>query len=466
MECFKCGTHLGPEETCPKCGMNVKVYKKLIATSNYLYNVGLERAKVRDLSGAIDALKMSLQYYKVNIQARNLLGLIYYEMGETVSALSEWVISKNHRDKDNIADIYLNDVQSNPALLNTISQTIKKYNQALIYCQQDSTDLAVIQLKKILSTNPKLVKAHQLLALLYIRDKKLDLARKSLRTAEQIDRSNTTTMRYLAEISEQAGQTEVKGKKRKKKESKVEYHNGNDTIIQPTNLRDNSGLMMIINILVGLAIGVTVTCFLIVPNIRQNLQKDAKEAAASADEMIETKNQTIQKLEDQVSKLTKDMKDAQQDRDESKTQADGYQKLLSAYKSYEDGEVEAAKDILAGIEGDQLDAASKQLYDSIQAEIQGKYLEETYNEGHSEYMQRHYETAAELLQNVVDVDDTYNDGHAIYYLAQSYRILQQYDKAAQLYQKVIDEYPTSYLSQNAKGYLEQVQAQMGNQVQP
>ena len=160
------------------------------------------------------------------------------------------------------------------------------------------------------------------------------------------------------------------------------------------------------------------------------------------------------------------MKDAQQDRDESKTQADGYQKLLSAYKSYEDGEVEAAKDILAGIEGDQLDAASKQLYDSIQAEIQGKYLEETYNEGHSEYMQRHYETAAELLQNVVDVDDTYNDGHAIYYLAQSYRILQQYDKAAQLYQKVIDEYPTSYLSQNAKGYLEQVQAQMGNQVQP
>ena len=92
MECFKCGTHLGPEETCPKCGMNVKVYKKLIATSNYLYNVGLERAKVRDLSGAIDALRMSLQYYKVNIQARNLLGLIYYEMGETVSALSEWVI--------------------------------------------------------------------------------------------------------------------------------------------------------------------------------------------------------------------------------------------------------------------------------------------------------------------------------------------------------------------------------------
>ncbi len=463
MECFKCGTHLGPEDTCPKCGIYVRMYKKLIATSNCLYNIGLERAKVRDLSGAADALKMSLQYNKKNIQARNLLGLLYYEAGETVSALSEWVLSKNQQDKDNIADVYLNDVQSNPALLNTINQTIKKYNQALIYCQQDSTDLAVIQLKKILSTNPKLVKAHQLLALLYIHDRKYDLAKKSLRTAEQIDRRNTITMKYLSEINEQSGETEVKTKKRKKKESRVEYHNGNDTIIQPTNLRDNSGFMMIVNILVGLIIGVTATYFLIVPSIRRNLQSDAREAVANADDLIQTKNQDIQKLQDQVSKLTKDFEDAQKDKEESKTEAESYQKLLAAYKSYEDGEADAAKTALENIDADKLDAAAKQLYDSILAEIEGKYLEETYNKGHSEYMQRHYENASQLLQDVVDIDDTYNEGHAVYYLAQSYRILQQYEKAAQLYQKVIDEYPTSYLCQNAKGYLEQVEAQIGQQ---
>ncbi len=67
-----------------------------------------------------------------------------------MSALSEWVISKNQRGQDNIAAQYLDDVQSHPAMLNTVNQTIKKYNQALLYCQQDSTDLAVIQLKKAL----------------------------------------------------------------------------------------------------------------------------------------------------------------------------------------------------------------------------------------------------------------------------------------------------------------------------
>lgn len=450
MQCFKCGAQLGAEQTCPNCGMNVKMYKKLIAISNYLYNVGLERAKVRDLSGAVDSLKASLQYYKGNIQARNLLGLIYYETGETVSALSEWVISKNQDGRDNIADTYLHEVQSNTSLLNTVNQTIKKYNQALIYCQQGSEDLAVIQLKKILSINPKLVKAHQLLALLYIRDRKYDLARKSLRAAEKIDRGNTTTMGYLAEIDGHTGNDQEKSKKQKKKESTVEYNTGNDTIIQPTNLRDNSGWMMILNILVGLVIGVTVTCFLIVPNIQQTLQKDANTAVSDANDAIAAKNQEIKELEEQVTKLTRNVEDANEEKDASAAQTVSYQKLLLAYQSYQQGGLEEATATLQEVDKKQLDAGAKQVYDSIQTEIHSKFLETAYNDGYSAYMSRNYQQAAELLQKVVDMDDTYNNGDAIYYLAQSYRCIEEYQKAADLYQKVIDEYPSSYKANNAK----------------
>lgn len=461
MRCFKCGAQLGAEQTCPNCGMNVKMYKKLIAISNYLYNDGLERAKVRDLSGAIDSLKASLQYYKGNIQARNLLGLIYYETGETVSALSEWVISKNQVSKDNIADAYLTEVQSNASLLNTVNQTIKKYNQALIYCQQNSEDLAVLQLKKILSINPKLVKAHQLLALLYIRDRKYDLARKSLRAAEKIDRGNTTTMRYLAEIDGHMGSGAEKPKKQKKKESRIEYNTGNDTIIQPTNLRDNSGWMMILNILVGLVIGVTVTYFLIVPSIRQTLQKDANTAVADANDTIAAKNQSIKELEDEVAKLTKNVEEAVGDKEASETQIVSYQKLLNAYQSYQQGGLDEAKAALAEVDQKKLDAGAKQVYDTIQTDLDTKYLETAYDEGYTAYNQRNYQQSAQLLQKVVDVDDTYHNGDALYYLAQSYRIIQEYAKAAELYQKVIDEYPTSYKANNARNiYLPQVQQAM------
>ncbi len=464
MQCFKCGAQLGPEQTCPNCGMNVKMYKKLLAISNYLYNAGLERAKIRDLSGAIDSLKASLQYNKSNIEARNLLGLIYYEMGETVSALSEWVISKNQKGQDNIAERYLDDVQSHPAMLNTVNQTIKKYNQALLYCHQDSKDLAVIQLKKILSSNPKLVKAHQLLALLYISDKKFELARKSLRAAGQIDRNNTITMRYLAEIDTQTGTREEKEKKKRKKDNKVAFSNGNDMIIQPANLRDNSGWMMILNILVGLVIGVTATCFLIVPNIQQNLQKNANTAVSEANDTIASKNQEIQNLQDQVAKLEKSIEKAEENREASHTQVTSYQKLLSAYQTYQQGGLEDARTALAEIDASKLDTDAKQMYESMQEDISTKYLETTYSEGHSAYMSRQYEKSAELLQKVVDIDDTYSNGDAIYYLAQSYRIIGEYEKAAVLYQKVIDEYPSSYKANNARNnYLPQVQARLGTQ---
>ena len=95
MKCYHCGAELTQRDYCPNCGSAVKVYKRIIALSNRYYNEGLERAEIRNLSGAIESLHQSLKLNKSNIQARNLLGLVYYECGEVVAALSEWVISKN-----------------------------------------------------------------------------------------------------------------------------------------------------------------------------------------------------------------------------------------------------------------------------------------------------------------------------------------------------------------------------------
>ena len=49
---------------------------KLVYQSNYWYNDGLQKAKIRDLSGAVKSLRKSLQYNQANIAARNLLGLV------------------------------------------------------------------------------------------------------------------------------------------------------------------------------------------------------------------------------------------------------------------------------------------------------------------------------------------------------------------------------------------------------
>ena len=97
-----CNTQLNSSSYCPGCGCNVTVQKQIVALSNLYYNRGLEKAQIRDLSGAITCLQRSLRMYKYNIHARNLLGLVYFETGEVVAALSEWVISKNMQPENNI----------------------------------------------------------------------------------------------------------------------------------------------------------------------------------------------------------------------------------------------------------------------------------------------------------------------------------------------------------------------------
>ena len=87
--------------------------RKIRLISNSFYNAGLELAKRRDLTGAVEYLKKCLNLNKYHIDARNLLGLIYYEMGEAALALKEWVISKNLRHRGNIADDYIRDMRDN-----------------------------------------------------------------------------------------------------------------------------------------------------------------------------------------------------------------------------------------------------------------------------------------------------------------------------------------------------------------
>jgi len=108
MFCYQCGAKLSEQhDFCTACGVDVYLYKKIMYVSNRFYNEGLEKASVRDLSGAVVSLRQSLKFNKNHIEARNLLGLVYFEMGEVVAAMSEWVISKNLRPEKNIADDYI-----------------------------------------------------------------------------------------------------------------------------------------------------------------------------------------------------------------------------------------------------------------------------------------------------------------------------------------------------------------------
>lgn len=459
MKCYNCETDLTNDDFCPGCGIDVKVYKKIIKIANAFYNEGLAKAGVRDLTGAIESLCVCLRYNKNHKDARNLLGLAYFEIGDTVAALSQWVISKNLHPRDNMASRYLDEVQKNPARLEAVNLTIKKYNQALLYCKQNSCDLAVIQLKKVLSLNPKLVKGHQLLALLYIRDGKYDLAKKELRLAAKIDTNNLTTLRYLKEISHKAHAEPVSGKRSEKKENQVSYRSGNDTIIQPPEFKDHSTSSTIINIVIGLVIGILITCFLIVPSVKQKAKSDVNSQVLAANDTITTKNQTITSLENQIEDLNSQLEDAQASSTVAEDKIATYQQFLNAYIAYTQGDIDAAGTAMANVNLDYLDDTAKTEYDNMNEQINAEYLKSVYAEGIDAYNSGDYTTATADLQKVVDTDETYEDGDAVYYLAQAYRKIGDNENAKIYFQKMVDTYPNTKRAANSQNYLNEINGQ-------
>ena len=448
MKCYMCGTLVDQEKVCPHCGSDLKIYRVILASSNLLYNTGLEQAQVRDLSGAIVSLKKSLKYNKYNTKARNLLGLVYFELGETVLALSEWVISKNLEPDNPMADRYLDEIQNTPGMLDKLKKKKKKYNQALLYCKQGSRDLATIQLRKVLSLNPKFVAGHQLLALLYIQDGKYNEARKELNIANKIDVRNTTTLRYSREVRDKLKEQNQKRKK-PKKDDVVSFQDGNDTIVMPnSSFRDmiDSTRASVVNILVGLVLGLLICFFLVIPTIRQRASENAAASLVDTNEELTNSASNVSSLKKKVEELNQEL-----EKYTGKADAVGsYEKLMEAKEFFDANNLDKAGESLNSVNRDLLSARGQAMYDVIHEAVYAKILEETYNTAEQAYWKEDYNAAKESFAQVVFIDQTYHNGDALFYLAESQWNTWDFDNAKETYQKVIDQYPNTNHARTAQ----------------
>lgn len=431
-------------EYCNACGTDIKIYKKLIRLSNTYYNMGLEKAKVRNLSGAIQDLRYSLKLNKEHIFARNLLGLIYFETGEVVSALTEWIISKNLEPNKNIADEYIRAIQNNPARLETINQTIKKYNQSLLYCQQGSDDLAVIQLKKVLSLNPKLVKAHQLLALLYIQAEEYDRAGRELRRALAIDRTDNLSLRYLEELEQRTGasvgnskKSEREGKEQGKSPDVISYTSGNETIIMPSTYKDNTGVSVVLNLLIGLVVGVALMWFLVVPAKIRSVRSETNQEIVEYGDQISAKQAEINSLQKQVEALQA----AQVEEEEKPDTGVNYEKLIEAYTAFQAEDKEAALAALNEVDSQQLSSEAQAIYNQIYGPLHLEEVKGLFDTGAEAYNAGRHDEVITNMEQVIAVEEDYEDGYAMYYLARSYEAKGENAKALPLFQKFSEKHP-------------------------
>ena len=462
--CYSCGMALSEKSYCTSCGADVGKYKKILYMSNRYYNRGLEKAQIRDLTGAVEDLRQSLKLYKRNTPARNLLGLVYFEMGETVNAMAEWVLSEHYQKDKNIASDYIETLKTNAVLLDNINSSIKKYNQALNLCKQDSLDVAKISLKRVVSNNPRLINAHLLLAWILMKEEDYSAAKKELILVRRIDRGNITASVFLRNVEENLN-TDSKRKK-KKNENAVTIQSGNDIIIQPNTRKENTFLSLLLNIVIGLVIGLLVGWFVLGP-IRVNIQKtDENKELANAYEEINLKNTTIDTLTQRNDSLTTQyeaVKDKLNAYEGTNGAFEGYKYLLMAVKEYSKGEA-ADKTLIAQY----LDKVDENGSDKIQEEeflevynilktSIGESVADTYYEnGYNAFRQEDYVTALENFKKAVEYNPENVD--ALYYLACTYMANKDYDNAKYYFNMVINISPDSELGNKASNYIAEIDA--------
>lgn len=356
--CPHCGAQVRKNGYCSECYLPLSMLKKAQNTSNYYYNIGYDRASARDLSGAIESLLQALRYNKRNVPARNLLGLIYYEMGEAVQAMSEWVMSINYQQENNLATKYLKELKKDPARLESVDQLARKFNMAIQYAHSEDYDLSILQLKSALSDNPHFVKGYLLLALLYIGTDNYEKARVTLRRVLKIDKANSLAVHYLREM----GDTEENiiemrkqnvdndglldddyleeivvtedGRAPKKIEKKNLFQKikaKKDTSVVRTgqfgqvSLAKYSGLYM----LLGLVFGVLLFSFFILPGQKKKLRVENEQLIKTYSEELAGKNSTINSLSAEVDSLTKQIDTLQNGAAQGETDLPDYSNVVS-----------------------------------------------------------------------------------------------------------------------------------------
>lgn len=450
MICFNCGSVLSNSDYCSKCGADVSIYKKIINMSNVYYNMGLTKAANRDLMGAADALNRSLRLNKRNIDARNLLGLVYFELGEIVQAFSEWVISQNMQPDSNVANRYIQIIREDRNRLDALNQTIKKFNVALEYAKDGTDDMAIIQLKKVLNQNPNMVKAYQLLALLYIKSGEYERADRAIKKALKIDTCNTISLKYKNEIKtiidiEKKINPEGRAKRKKKlREVLIErpYLSGDDVIIPQSNFKEaSSSVSNIIHTIFGILIGAAVIYFIVTPLRVSNQTQEVNDVVLEYSQKLAIKNSSISELERQVEALQEEL--AGYTEDTSNSIVDNYNYLIAAVKAYLDEDYATGSEQINKVDSE-LDMSSEE-FDTVYNDLYEKmhdYLSETYyNAGMDAYNQGNLSECIENLEKCIEVDDT--NVEAIYKLAWAYSENGDSDKSQQMFQKIVDDFPDS-----------------------
>nr|MCR5715553.1 hypothetical protein [Lachnospiraceae bacterium] len=289
---------------------------------------------------------------------------------------------------------------------------------------------------------------------------------RELEACRKIDNGSTMTRRYLREVEMMLEPVEGgESKTIRKSDQPVEYHRGNEMIIQPFEMHDarNVSFSSILYMILGLAIGVAITFFLILPARIQSAKAEVNEQLISVSEQLSARSADVEELEQKVKSLENSNTDLQAQ--------------VQAYVGT-DGTLQSMNDLL--------EAANLYLTNPEDVASVGEMLEDIHNEVTIEdtaaEFQSVYQTLMSLVSPILSVQyleegiEYYNDENyveainsllrayfydsanidIVYNLADAYYRNEDTDHAAIYYQQVVENFSGTQRASRAQSILEEL----------
>ncbi len=460
MNCPKCGV-LTDNKICPECKTDILQYTLIDKMSFDAYNKGLTLAKENDISGAISELKKSIKYNKTNITALNLLGVCYDRVGRIADASKYWIMSCLTIE-DNVANDYLKNVEDKSSQREKLNESIKMYNQALVYLKQNSLDIAIIQLRNSIDRNPKLIEAHNLLALVYIKSGEKDKAIGLLKKVLKIDSKNEKALRYLEAVNYKF--VPYKNNAKAPKEQKNIVREERTTNLYPKQAKNNSlfiSKQSVISFGLGLVLMLLIYVFIVIPNLQSDIvassiesEKGYKDQLSQQTTVISSKDSELLSLKEENEKLKTENATLKQDYAVLNVTV----AMNKAEEFIKANDFKSAADAIGSISPDLVKAEQIDRYNSLKNQSYPLASKALYDSGITKYDQKKYQEALDDFQLSIKfggTDKIYYPS-TLFYIGRCYEGLGNNEQAKVYYEKIISEFPNNDSVYSAKSRLDSI----------
>lgn len=274
-----------------------------------------------------------------------------------------------------------------------------------------------------------------------------------------MDTTDEFSLRCMHDLNQIRRARNVKIKEKEKKDKHtVTYNLGNETIIQPvsTSIKDNAGLHTVLNIALGLVVGVAVMWFLIMPAINVSRQARSNRQTVEFSDQIATQNAQISALKKELEEYRSTSEETENVQATAASTQESYEIVLNMaehFRADDMGDAAMVEELLK-VNPDSLGIVGRQSYDEIAGELFPRVCASLYSTSQENYEVANYTSAIENLEQVMRMDEGYEEGAALLLLAQSYEKSGDQNQANLKYQKLAESYPGTEAAATAKEALD------------